>query len=201
MFVDSTWDWKLRYRDKFGNFSNPIGALRTDVSSGWTFQGGRLSPGEVVASSLIGTGEPALWWSTAHSCDTATTVASGSSTSGSAVVTGSAGAYNGFVVGDWVTASAGFPSASTQYLIVAKAANGSSVTLDTVATSTVSGTVTLATQAHNLLPLSQQGYRTFGANPVGTIVPKYVGEELLRTDTVQWYKSSGLTSADWKAMT
>ena len=201
LFVDATWDRKLRYRDSFGNFSNPIGALRTGVTTGWTFQGGMLASGEIVVASNIETGAPALWYSTLHSRDTAATVTGGTSTSGSPTVTNATGAYNGFIVGDWVTATAGFPSTSTQYQILAIASNGSSVTLDTNSNASVSGTVTLATAAHNLQPISQQGHRTYGANPVGVIVPKYVGEELLRTDTVQWYKSSGLTSADWKAMT
>ena len=201
LFVDREYSNKLRFRDNFGNYSNPVPSLRTGVTTGWTFQGGMLAPGEIVAASNIETGAPALWYSTLHSRDTATIVGGGTSSAGSATVTAAAGTYSGFVVGDWVTASAGFPSASTQYQIIAKASNNSSVTLDTVATSSVVGTVTLATTAHNLLAIGQQGYRTYGANPVGVIVPKYIGEELLRTDTVQWYKSSGLTTADWKAMT
>lgn len=201
IFIDSGNNNKLTFRDSYGNYSNPVPFLRTDVTTGWTFQGGMLAPSEIVAASNVETGAPALWYSTLHSRDTATIIAGGTSTSGLPIVTGAAGAYNGFIVGDWVTASAGFPSASTQYQILAKASNGSSVTLDTNANASVAGTVTLATAAHDLQAIGQQGYRTYGANPVGVIVPKYIGEELLRTDTVQWYKSSGLTSANWKAMT
>jgi hypothetical protein len=201
MFVDATWDRKVRYRDSFGNFSNPIGSLQTDVTTGWTFQSGMLSPGELVVASNINVGSPALWFSTLHSRDTATSVAGGTSAIGSPIVTNSAGAYSGLIVGDWVTASAGFASATTQYQILAISANSGSVTLDTNATAIAAGTVTLATSAHVLQAIGQQGYRTYAANPVGALVPKYIGEEMLRTDTVQWYKSSGLTNADWKAMT
>jgi hypothetical protein len=201
LFIDSENNTKLTFRDNYGNYSNPVPFLRTDVTTGWTFQGGMLAPAEIVVASNVNTGSPALWYSTLHSRDTATIIAGGTSTSGSPIVTGAAAAYDGFIVGDWVTASAGFPSASTQYQILAKASNGSSVTLDTNANASVAGTVTLATAAHDLQAIGQQGYRTFAANPVGAVVPKYIGEELLRTDTTQWYKSSGLTSADWKAMT
>jgi len=200
LFSDASWGDKLTYRDPSGNFSAPIGSLKTAVSSGWTFNGAQLTPSEIVVNSNIETGAPALWWSTSHSNDVAYSIANGTSLLGSPIVTNSVGAYANFNVGDWVTASAGFYSATVQFQILAKASNNSSVTLDTSAT-VGSGVVTLATKVHALVPMTQQGYRTYAANPVGVIVPKYIGEELLRTDTVQWYKSSGLTSADWKAMT
>lgn len=201
MFVDADFSNKLRMRDDFGNFSDPIPRLSVSGNSGWTIQGGRLTPGETVRNSLPNLGEVALWQSMRHSRDTAQSVAACSTTNGSAIVTKSAGAFNSIDVGDWVTASAGYPSATDQYRVIAKASNGSTITLDTNASSTVAGTVTVATEAHQLVPLAQQGFRSYGADPVGVLVPKFLGEDIFRSDNSTWYRSTGLTSSNWKLMT
>jgi hypothetical protein len=44
-------------------------------------------------------------------------------------------------------------------------------------------------------------YRTCNNSPVGTIVPDFVGEEILDIVNKIWYKSVGTTSADWKQIT
>jgi len=200
-FTDATFANKLRYRDYYGNFSDPIPRLTVTGDSGWTVQGGALVPGETLRNSSVNLGEVGLWQSMRYSRDVAVSVGGGSTTSGSPTITNSAGAYNGLDVGDWVTASAGYPDTTTQVRILSKAANGSSVTLEFNATASVSGTVTLATEAHQLVPLAQQGFRQFAADPVGTIVPKFLGERLFRPDTSNWYVSVGLTLADWKLTT
>lgn len=46
----------------------------------------------------------------------------------------------------------------------------------------------------------QIGYRTSDGSPVGSVVPKFVGEELLDTSNKIWYKSVGVTNDDWKAL-
>lgn len=201
-FADTQLNGKFFRRDRYGAYSAPIGALRAAGTSGWTVSGSRLIPGELVQNSAITPGEPGLWISTRFSKDVGNTYFSCSTTSGSPVITNPIiGTFFLCEVGDYVTVSAGFSSTTTQYRVIARSTDLTSITLDSNATSTVSGTVNVATESHSLIPLAQQGYRTYGANPVGVIVPKYIGEELLRTDTAQWYKSSGLTSADWKAMT
>lgn len=45
------------------------------------------------------------------------------------------------------------------------------------------------------------GYRTNNGVPVGTVVPRYIGEELLDTANKVWYKSVGMSNADWKQVT
>jgi len=201
LFVDNGYANKVRYRDNFGNYSDPIPRLAVSGNSGWTVQGGALTPGETVRNSTVNLGEVALWQSMRFSRDVAETVTSGTTASGSPIVTNSAGAYDDIVVGDWVTATAGFYSTTVQFQVLAKASNGSTVTLDTNANATVSGTVTLATEAHQLVSLSQQGYRSYGADPTGVFLPKFIGEKLFRSDTPGWYISVGLTTADWRALT
>ncbi|USK59567.1 hypothetical protein [Peribacillus asahii] len=49
--------------------------------------------------------------------------------------------------------------------------------------------------------IGQIGYRKTEGTPVGNIVPNYIGEELLDTTNFVWYKSHGITSKHWKAMT
>ena len=200
MGVDA-WVGKLRWRDAYNNLSLPIGTIQSSASSAWTFNGAKLAPGELVSFGTSELGQVALWRSQLNSVDTPVSV-TGNTNAGSPVI-GSGSVPNTFLsinVDDWVTVSGGYGSATFQRRVVSKSADSSQITLDTDATSTVVG-VTVATAAHDLVAIAQQGYRTYNANPVGTIVPKYIGEELLRTDTSQWYKSHGLTSADWKAMT
>lgn len=201
MVVDSSYDYKLRWRDAYGNYTNPIGFLQTSATSGWTFNGAALAPGEIVGNTNSTVGAVALWRSQLHSKDAATTIAGGTTTSGSPTVTNSVGAYAGFEVNDWVTASAGYPTTFTQYRIIAKATDDSSVTLSSNASSSVAGTVTLATAAHSLEPLAQQGNRTGVASPAGSVTPYFVGEEFFDTVAKNWYKSTGTTSADWKVIT
>lgn len=42
-----------------------------------------------------------------------------------------------------------------------------------------------------------EGSRSGAATPISSVVPHYIGEEFLETTTPQWFKSTGLTSADW----
>lgn len=200
LFVDSEFSNKLIRRDGSGNFTNPIEMLRTTVTSGWTFNGARLVPGELVAHDSTLSGQVALWRSQRHTKDTASSYAACSTVSGSAVLT-RAGSFSPIDVGDWVTVSAGFPSATTQYRVVARAADYSTITVDTNATSTVSGTVTVATEAHQLVPVAAQGFRQAATQPVGIVTPYFVGQEYLDTATNNWWKAHGLTSADWKQIT
>jgi hypothetical protein len=199
IFMDSSWGSKLIQRDGSGNFSNAITMLRTSATSGWTFQGGQLTPGELVVNSTSQAGDVALWMSQRHTKDTGTTVASGTTTSGSAVITNVAGAYASINVNDWVTVSAGYPSSTTQYRVVAKTSNdNSTITLSSAATSTVTGTVTIATEAHQLVPVGQQGFRQAAVSPVGVATPRFIGEEYFDTAGSNWFKSTGLTSSNWK---
>lgn len=46
----------------------------------------------------------------------------------------------------------------------------------------------------------QIGYRTNAGTPVGVLVPKFIGEEVLDTSGSAWFKATGATSADWQAM-
>lgn len=201
-FADKARHGKVYRRDKFGNFSAPIGALRVAGTSGWTVQGGRLTPGEVVQNSAVTPGEPGLWISTRFSKDVGNTYFLCSTTAGSPIVTNPAvGTFFLCEIGDYVTVSDGFDSATTQRRVIARAADLTSITLDSNATSTVSGTVNVITESHSLVPLAQQGHRTATADPTGVVTPFFVGEELLRTDNGTWYKSTGLMSADWKPIT
>lgn len=47
----------------------------------------------------------------------------------------------------------------------------------------------------------QVGYRTRTASPVGQLTPFFIGEEIFDTTNVIWWKSTGLTTSDWKQMT
>jgi len=44
-------------------------------------------------------------------------------------------------------------------------------------------------------------YRSSAGSPVGVVTPTYVGEDILDTVNSDWYKSTGLTTADWKVLT
>lgn len=46
----------------------------------------------------------------------------------------------------------------------------------------------------------QIGYRTNAGTPVGVLIPKFIGEEVLNTSGNAWFKATGLTSADWQAL-
>jgi hypothetical protein len=45
--------------------------------------------------------------------------------------------------------------------------------------------------------VGQIGHRTSAGSPRGTLVPKFVGENVLDSVNRRWYKSTGLTAADW----
>jgi len=197
LFTDNWWANKLVHRDKWGNFSNAIPMLRTSATSGWTFNGARLTPGEIVVHTVSQTGDIALWWSQRHSKDTGNSYAACSTVSGSATLTRASGFFP-TEVGDWVTVSAGYASATEQRRVVSRAADYSTITLDSNATSTVSGTVTVATEAHQLVPAAFQGFRQAAVSPIGVVTPFFVGQEYLDTAANNWYKSTGLTTADWK---
>ena len=46
----------------------------------------------------------------------------------------------------------------------------------------------------------QAGYRVVGVDPVGSVTPFFVGEELLSSSTGLWYKSVGVTTSSWNAI-
>jgi hypothetical protein len=186
---------KLKYEDFDRNLLS-VGALSAATASA-TFNGARLEKGEFVQCSTIGAGNPVGFVSQRYSLDVARTVFNGVTTSGSPTITGG---FFAFQVDDWVTISAGFPSTSTQYRVIARGAGGVSITLDTNATSSQTGVV-VQYPAHSLLPYGQQGYRTRAGSPAGVTTPNFVGEEFLDTTGSDWYKSTGLTSADWKIIT
>lgn len=202
LFLDATLNNKLVYRDRFGNFTAPIGALRVSGTSNWTVQGGRLTPGETVQNmNPLALGEPGLWLSTRHSKDVGHVYPGCTTTAGSPVITHpTVGALLECEIGDYVTVSGGFGDIATQHRVIDRAPNLTQITLDSAATSSVVG-VAVSTESHKLIPLGQQGHREVNADPAGGPIPKYVGEELFRTDTSNWYKSTGLTSADWKLIT
>ena len=43
-------------------------------------------------------------------------------------------------------------------------------------------------------------YFTNAGSPVGSIVPRFVGDMCLDTSNSDWYKAHGLTSSDWKSI-
>lgn len=203
IYADKTYQGKLIRRDDHGNFTAPIGSLRTSSIAGpWTFQGARTVPGEMV---IYTGGEPGAPWGfkcTRFGKDTANSYAGCSTTSGSPVITNpTVGTFFLCEVGDYVTVSAGFGDAVAQRRVIARAANLTSITVDSNATSTVSGTVGVSTEVHKLLPVGQQGHRETGADPTGALVPFFVGERVLRTDTANWYRSTGPNSSNWKLLT
>lgn len=50
------------------------------------------------------------------------------------------------------------------------------------------------------VPFGQAGHRTTRENPAGTLVPAFVGEEVLSEAEGRWYKSVGNGKADWRAL-
>lgn len=200
LLVDKANGRKLTMIDGFGNVSAPVAMLQTSVLTGWTFGGAVTTPGELVKHSVIGLGLPAMWQAMAYGADTALTLTLCSTTLGSAVIgyTGGTAPFFGFKVGDYVTVSAGYASATVQRRIVAVAADLTSITLDSPATATVADTVTITRAAHSLVPVGQQGYRSGAATPVGSVVPQIIGERYLDTSGAKkWWSATGLTSADW----
>jgi hypothetical protein len=203
LFADAALHGKIIRRDRDGNFSSPVGMLQTSSIGGpWTFQGGRTVPGEMV---LYTGGEPGAPWGfkcTRFGKDTANTYALCSTTSGSPIITNpTVGTFFLCEVGDYVTVSAGFGDAVAQRRVIARAADLTSITVDSNATSTVSGTVGVSTEVHKLLPVGQQGHRETGADPTGALAPFFVGEEVFRTDTSNWYKATGTNTSNWKLLT
>lgn len=199
MFADNRFSNKLIYRDDAGNFTSPIVRLKTAALSGWTFQGGRLVPGEIVDYNFIEAGKPAQFMSRFHSEDTGNSYLNCTTTSGSPTIF-RATSFFPTDINDWVTVSLGFPSATTQMRVIAKAADFTTLTLDTNATSSQT-TATVATRAHDLVVISQQGPRIGTGTPVGSVTPDFVGQEFLNTTTAHFFKATGLTSADWKQTT
>jgi len=64
----------------------------------------------------------------------------------------------------------------------------------TASTSDLTGVGTPPAQAFRL------GYQPHVGNPTGSVIPSYIGQELLDTTGKIWYKSVGLTNADWRAL-
>jgi hypothetical protein len=50
-------------------------------------------------------------------------------------------------------------------------------------------------------PFGQTGYYPLAASPVGVYAPNFIGEECFDYTNKRWYKSTGLTNADWKPIT
>jgi hypothetical protein len=185
-----------------GNFSAPIGALRVTGLSGWTVQGGRLTPGELVQNTSVLASAPAFFISARFTKDTANNYRGCSTTSGSPVVTNATiGTFFLCEVGDYVTVNAGFGDPVLQRQVIARSPDLTSITLDSNATSTVSGMVGVSTEAHKLLEGPQQGHRRVTGDPIGAVAPISEREEIFRTDTNNWYKATGPTIADWKLLT
>lgn len=202
LFLNANPGNKLTYKDRYGNLTAPIGALRVSGTSGWTINGGRLSPGELVQNANVTLGEPGVWVSTRHTKDEGILYVGCTTIAGSRVITHpTIGKFFKCEIGDYVTVSDGYGDAVTQRRVIDRAPDLTSITLDSVAISTVVASVVVATEAHKLLPLAQQGHREVGVNPTGMLTPNFRGEEVFRTDTFNWYKATGFTNGDWKLIT
>jgi hypothetical protein len=126
--------WKCTQSGTFSAYSQTAGSVNgSPLLVGITTTG--LSPGDFVSMSA---GFPALTIAQVLGLRTNSTATEGAgvSTNGSAVITGLADTSD-FNVGDFVTASAGFPSTVIPYKITAKTA--STVTLSLNATSSQTG--------------------------------------------------------------
>jgi len=55
-------------------------------------------------------------------------------------------------------------------------------------------------QTYKWAAVGQQGYRSGAATPVGASSPYFVGEMYLDTAAVKWYRSTGMTNANWVAL-
>lgn len=53
----------------------------------------------------------------------------------------------------------------------------------------------------NYKPFGQISYRQVASSPIGITIPKMIGEEIFDSNNKNWYKSTGLTNQDWKAIT
>jgi hypothetical protein len=189
---------KLHYRDDFGNFTSAMGSLTSDADSGWTFNAGRLANGEIVNRLTSDTGEISEWRSMRHSVDTPVSVGSCTTSTGLPTIIG---VFTNLRVGDWVTVSAGMPSATVQYQIIAKSADNTVITLDTNATSSVVGTVTVATLAHSLEVVGQQGMRSIPVlSPLGVSLPRWTREQLYCSQSGTYWMAFGTTVNDWRLM-
>lgn len=62
----------------------------------------------------------------------------------------------------------------------------------------IAGWIAVGTEFYEV---GQVGHRAFDHNPTGVETPVRVGEEVFNWMGPTWYKSVGLTSADWRAMT
>lgn len=58
-----------------------------------------------------------------------------------------------------------------------------------------------AIAANTFASFGQIGYRENAGSPIGSLIPKRIGEEVFDTDNSNWYKAVGLTNVDWKLMT
>lgn len=43
-------------------------------------------------------------------------------------------------------------------------------------------------------------FATYAGNPTNNLVPEFIGQECLDTANNDWYRSHGLTDADWKKL-
>lgn len=68
-------------------------------------------------------------------------------------------------------------------------------------TATANITSSMITDLRNSLRTNPAGHRTYAGIPTGNVVPNFIGEEILNTSAKDWYKSTGLTSSDWKKTT
>jgi hypothetical protein len=44
-------------------------------------------------------------------------------------------------------------------------------------------------------------YITYSGDPTGNVIPRWIGDNVLDTSNTEWYRSTGLTSADWEITT
>lgn len=194
MYLDAI-DMQLKYKDKFANVRK-ISKL-SGATSLSTFNGSRLQAGEIVENSTIGLGQPVGWVNQAFSGDAVYNSGANCDTVIGSPIIHNVNPFYGLVVGDRVTVSLGMASTTIQYRIIARDSVAQTITLDTNATSTTTG-ATVYMPKHNLQPFGQQGNRDCVGTPVSVVVPYFIGEEILDTTNKIWYKSVGLTNADWK---
>lgn len=192
LFMDL--DERIKQKDKNSNIRR-FGFLDA-ASSTATFSGTKLVKGEVIYNNVISKGMPVGWVSEKYSRDAQAALYDAVTTSGSPVVS-SVGTFWDFKVYDYVTLSAGMPSTTVQYRIIAMNTAKTEITLDTNATGNASA-VAVVLPTHSLLPFGQISYRTHAGIPTET--PNFIGEEMLDTTNGKWYKSKSLTSGDWVAL-
>lgn len=44
-------------------------------------------------------------------------------------------------------------------------------------------------------------YITYAGNPTNNVTPRWIGDDCLDITNTEWYRSTGLTSADWEVTT